>query len=168
MTDEIESVEYTDWLLGVESNRFKAEVLWALLSDYKHGALPQHANRYRQRPHSNDCGIAGVWLMERFCRELRGEGDMCFYPNAKGLRDQLQASLRVLIKEHEKWQLEDALGKGGKVIIDIPGTVIPDKKLYAAKVKDLDSKGKLITTKRKNLHLLQVQVVRYGRRLCEL
>ena len=33
------------------------------------------------------------------------------------------------------------------MVIDIPGTVIPDKKLYAAKVKDLDSKGKLITKK---------------------
>ena len=71
---------------------------------------------------------------------------MCFYPSAKGLRDQLQATLRVLIAAHEKWQLEGALGKGGKVIIDTPGTAITDKKLYAAKVKDLDSKGKLITT----------------------
>ena len=148
-TDEIESVEYTDWLLGVESNRFKAEVLWAMLSDYKHGELPQHANRYRQRRGSNDCGLAGVWLMERCCRELRGEGTMRIYPNAKGLREQLAATLRVLITAHEKWRLEDALGKGAKVIIDIPGAVIPDKKQYAEKVKDLSSQGKLITQKEK-------------------
>ena len=74
---------------------------------------------------------------------------MCLYPNAKGLREQLAATLRVLITAHEKWRLEDALGKGAKVIIDIPGAVIPDKKQYAEKVKDLSSQGKLITQKEK-------------------
>ena len=72
---------------------------------------------------------------------------MCTDPDAKSFRDQLQKTLQVLIKEHEKWQLEQIAGAKCKVIIDIPGTVIPDKKQYAAKVKDLASKGQLVTKK---------------------
>ncbi len=38
---EIESVEYTDWLQGIASIRDKAEVVWALLTDYEQGPLPE-------------------------------------------------------------------------------------------------------------------------------
>ena len=134
---EIESVEYTDWLKGVQSNRDKAEKVWALLTDYKKEPLPLHANGYRQSKGSNDCGVASVWVLERYCRWNRGEGDMCTYPDPKSLRKQLKATLNVLIKEHEEWTLEENLGKKPKVIIQLPGTMITDKKEYAANVKEL-------------------------------
>jgi hypothetical protein len=71
------------------------------------------------------------------------------YPDPKSLRKQLKATLKVLMKEHECWTLEENLGTKPKVIIQLPGTMIPDKKEYAANVKELWKSGDLISARAK-------------------
>ena len=74
---------------------------------------------------------------------------MVVYPDATAFRKQLQKAIGVLIKEHENWYLEELQGKKTKIIINLPGSVIEDKKKYAARVKELEAKGELIKTKKK-------------------
>ena len=146
-TEEILGVDYIDWLHGVSGNRVRAEMIWQCLSEGKMGALPRHCNGYRQRSGSMDCGLAGAHVLENVIKELRGEGVNAMYPDAKELRKSMEALLRVLGKEHDNWVHEVATDKKPTVIIDLPGTVITDKKDYREKLKTMVKNNTLIHKK---------------------
>ena len=141
----ITGVEYVDWLHGIKSNRDAADYVFQLISEGSMGPLPNHRNYYRQKAGSNDCGLAGLLELENLMKECRGEGRNMLYPDPSKMRTKMNTILRVLHKEGTDWLLEDASEKKQKVIIQIPGSVIEDKKAYADKVKKAHADGSIIT-----------------------
>ena len=87
----------------------------------------QH-NFYRQRPCSNDCGLA-VWqvLQGAFCRQ-RGECPTGVLPRPVEWRKQLLSLLNGLVKEENSWTLELAQSKKPKYPVIVPGAKPEDMK----------------------------------------
>ena len=98
---DVSKVEYYDWLLNIESNRNKAMLVLAALTDgqWPEDVFPRRAtNTYRQGRGTNDCGLALWWVLEDKMRELRGEGCRTVYPNPANYRKQLATLMKILKK----------------------------------------------------------------------
>ena len=93
--------------------------------------LPDVCNRYEQRHWSNDCGLAGWYCLEVFMKKERMEGDWTLYPKPAEWRTQLHNFKKSLVKEQQKWILEDAEKKKDtwrpKFLIHKPGDKVLDK-----------------------------------------
>jgi len=109
---EVERAEYYDWLepmAGKNCSYAKKILRLCTLkpADASFVELPPKTNKYRQRPGSNDCGLVVWYALEDAMKQLRMEGSRKLMPQPDVWRQRLQTLELSLLKEQQKWKLED-------------------------------------------------------------
>ena len=141
-SDKVKEAFYFDWCRPcMPGNRNYARKVLRLvtIADTSFMELPDVHNRYEQRAWSNDCGFAFWYALEVFMKKERLEGDWTLYPRPEKWRTQLHDFKKSLVKEQQKWLLQDAEKKKDswrpKFLIHKPGEKVLDKQAEKAEIE---------------------------------
>ena len=136
---DVIAVEYTDFLIDMSDNLARATLLWKLLVP-EGGIELQNVSQYRQKPLSNDCGLAAWYVLEQKMKASRGEKPWSIYPRLDFYRKTCAGLLSVLQKEYTKWKEEEKVDKS-KAIILLPGTAATTREEHNKALKVLQAEG---------------------------
>ena len=132
---KVKRAYYFDWLkpLQVRNRNYARKILRLLTleNDLSYMQLAAPHNKYVQRIGSNDCGFVVWYAMEVAMKQQRLEGSWNLMPRPDLWRATLNTALKNLLKEQQKWILEDLTPKKKNWIpafeIVLPGQKHPDK-----------------------------------------
>ena len=132
---KVKRAYYFDWLkpLQVRNRNYARKILRLLTleNDLSYMQLAAPHNKYVQRIGSNDCGFVVWYAMEVAMKQQRLEGSWNLMPRPDLWRATLNTALKNLLKEQQKWILEDLTPKKKNWIpafeIVLPGQKHVDK-----------------------------------------